>query len=140
MDVNTNLTLKKIKQYLIIKNFLSYLCYGVILIGILVYFSHFFQKKNTIKIISDFSNNQQDYRTEKVMTNPRIVMQYNHDEIYNIIAKKAFHKSEKEIILNDVYAEGSIGKISAGELKISEDANEMVFTKNPILILNNNSK
>jgi hypothetical protein len=36
----------------------------------------------------------------------------------------------------DVFAEGKIGKITAGELEITESGDHMVFTKNPVLILN----
>jgi hypothetical protein len=37
--------------------------------------------------------------------------------------------------LQDVFAEGNIGKISAGQLKISEDGNKLIFSVNPVLIL-----
>ena len=46
------------------------------------------------------------------------------------------HKDENEAILYDVFAEGDIGKITAGELQINQDGDHLVFTKNPILILN----
>ena len=69
------------------------------------------------------------------MINPKIILQYNQSDIYNIKASKAVHKTDNEIILEDVFAEGDIGKISAGQLKISEDGNKLIFSINPVLIL-----
>ena len=72
------------------------------------------------------------------MVNPRINFQYNQDQIYSIRAKKAFHKNNSEAVLQDVFATGEIGNISAGELKIEEDGNRLIFSNNPVLILNQN--
>jgi len=136
MDNKTLEVLKKIKLYGKIKNYLTTISYLVIVIGVMVYIFHSLEQKNNLKIINNFEGKKDSLQTEKVMANPRIILQYNQDEIYNIKATKAFHKSANEIILNEVFAEGDIGKISAGELKISEDGNQMIFTKNPVLILN----
>lgn len=136
MDNKTLEVLKKIKLYGKIKNYLTTISYLVIVIGVMVYIFHSLEQKNNLKIINNFEGKKDSLQTEKVMANPRIILQYNQGEIYNIKAKKAFHKSANEIILNEVFAEGDIGKISAGELKISEDGNQMIFTKNPVLILN----
>ena len=70
------------------------------------------------------------------MTNPRIKFQYNDSQVYQIQAKKAFHQDNEEALLYDVFATGEIGNITAGELKIDEEGNHLVFTKNPVLILN----
>ena len=136
MDKKTLEVLKKIKLYGKIKNYLTAISYLVIIVGVMIYIFHSLEQKNNLKIVSDIENKKNNVQAEKIMINPRIILQYNQSEIYNIKATKAFHKSANEIILNEVFAEGDIGKISAGELKISEDGNQMIFTKNPVLILN----
>jgi len=135
MDRNTKQVLINIKRYGQIKKFLTILCYVTIFCGITLYVFHGISKQNTIKLINDFQSNKDDYLSEKIMTNPKIILQYNHNDIYNIKASKAMHKSNNEIILQDVFAEGDIGKITSGQLKISEDGNQLVFTVNPVLIL-----
>ncbi|GDX36671.1 hypothetical protein LBMAG18_11820 [Alphaproteobacteria bacterium] len=136
MDKKTLEVLNKIKLYGKIKNYLTAISYLVIIVGVMIYIFHSLEQKNNLKIVSDIENKKNNVQAEKIMINPRIILQYNQSEIYNIKATKAFHKSANEIILNEVFAEGDIGKISAGELKISEDGNQMIFTKNPVLILN----
>ena len=91
---------------------------------------------NNIKIISDYKENFKDYKTEKVMTNPRINFQHSNNNIYHIKAKKAVHASDQEMVLFSVFATGNVGNITAGELKIDEEGDHLVFSKNPILILN----
>ena len=135
MDLNTRQVLINIQRYGQIKKFLTILCYVTIFCGIMLYVFHGLSKQNSIKLINDFQSNKDDYFSEKIMTNPKIILQYNHDDIYNIKASKAMHKSNNEIILQDVFAEGNIGKITAGQLKISEDGSHLVFTINPVLIL-----
>jgi hypothetical protein len=135
MDLNTRQVLINIQRYGQIKKFLTILCYVTIFCGIMLYVFHGLSKQNSIKLINDFQSNKDDYFSEKIMTNPKIILQYNHNDIYNIKASKAMHKSNNEIILQDVFAEGNIGKITAGQLKISEDGNHLVFTINPVLIL-----
>ena len=55
------------------------------------------------------------------MINPRIKFQYNDNQVYEIKAKRAVHKDEQEVTLFDVYANGAMGNITAGELKINEE-------------------
>ena len=74
------------------------------------------------------------------MTNPRIKFEHGDAQVYHIQAKKAFHKNNQEAILYDVFATGEIGNITAGELEIDEKGDHLIFTKNPILILNKTSK
>ena len=70
------------------------------------------------------------------MINPRIKFQYTEDQIYTIKAKRAVHKDEQEVTLYDVYATGEAGNITAGQLVINDEGNHLVFTQNPVLILN----
>ena len=74
------------------------------------------------------------------MTNPRIKFQHDNNQVYHIQAKKAFHKNDQEALLQDVFASGDIGNITAGELKIDEEGNHLVFSHNPVLILNKTTK
>ena len=137
MDLRTQQVLEIIKSHSRIKDIITVLCYCLIAGGLFVYVFHAFNQGKTIKLVTDYKENSEGYKTEKIMTNPRIKFQYNDNQIYNIRAKKAFHKNESEVVLYDVFAEGGAGNITAGELKIYEEGNHLVFTKNPILILKN---
>jgi hypothetical protein len=138
MDLRTEQILKLFKSHLRIKNFLITLCYFMIIGGIFVYIFYAFNRSHTIKLVNQFSKNPKAYEMEKIMTNPRIKFQYNETQVYHIKAKKAFHKNEREAVMQDVFATGDIGNISAGKLEIDEEGNHLVFSQNPILILNNN--
>ena len=103
--------------------------------GLMIYVFYAFNQGSKIKLIKQYQDNKENYTTEKIMTNPRIKFQHNEGEIYDITAKKAFHKDEQEITLFDVFATGEIGNITAGALEVSEDGTHLIFTKNPVLIL-----
>lgn len=136
MDLRTQQILKLFKSHLRIKNFLTVLCYCAIIGGLFVYVFYAFNQSRTIKIVNQYKKNPEAFKTEKIMTNPRINFQYNDTQVYHIQAKKALHKDEQEVVLHDVFATGDVGNITAGELKIDESGDHLVFTKNPILILN----
>ncbi len=136
MDKQTQNTLKNFQVHLKIKRFLTKICYGLILGGVFIYIFYGFNTGDTVKIVSEFKENQQNFSSEKIMTNPRIKLMQDDGEIYDIKALRASHRDENEVILQDVFAIGNIGQISAGELKIDESGDHLVFTKNPILILN----
>lgn len=140
MDLRTQQVLALIHSHSRIKNFMTILCYALISGGVLIYVFYALNQSRTIKLVNEYKENKQSFKTEKVMTNPRIKFQYNDTQIYNIRAKKAFHKDESEAVLYDVFAEGEIGKITAGELQISEEGDRLIFTKNPVLILNHTDK
>ena len=113
-----------------------FLCYTLIIGGVFVYVFYAFGQSRTIKLVKDKAEHLSEYKTEKIMTNPRMKLQHDDGNVYDIRAKKAFHRNEDDVTLYDVFAEGEIGKITAGELEISEQADHLVFTKNPVLILN----
>jgi hypothetical protein len=136
MDSVTAQVLKLIDSQHKIKKFLTISCYLLIVGGFFVYVFYGFKKSNAIKLVKDRAESLKDYKTEKIMTNPRIKIQHENGNIYDIRAKKALHENEQEVIMYDVFAEGKIGKITAGELEITESGDHMVFTKNPVLILN----
>ncbi len=140
MDLRTAQVLKLIQSHSRIKNFLTILCYCLIIGGLFVYIFYAANQSRTIKIVNKYKENPQDFQTEKVMVNPRIKLQYDEAQTYDIHAKKALHKDDNEVILYDVFATGEIGKITAGELEVSDEGNHLVFTKNPVLILNKTSK
>ncbi len=108
--------------------------------GIFVYIFYAFNRSHTIKLVNQFNKDPKAYEAEKIMTNPRIKFQYNETQVYHIKAKKAFHKNEQEAVMQDVFATGDIGNITAGKLEIDEDGNHLVFTQNPVLILNKTGK
>ncbi len=140
MDLRTEQILKLFQSHLRIKNFLTTLCYCMIIGGIFVYIFYAFNRSRTIKLVNQFNKDPKAYEAEKIMTNPRIKFQYNETQVYHIKAKKAFHKNEQEAVMQDVFATGDIGNITAGKLEIDEDGNHLVFTQNPVLILNKTDK
>lgn len=140
MDLKTQQVLQLIQSHSRIKNFLTILCYVLIAGGLFIYVFYAFNQSRTIKIVADYQENPQSYKTEKIMTNPRIKFQYSENDIYDIQAKKAFNKDDQEVILYDVFASGDIGKITAGELEVIDTGDHLIFTKNPVLILNRTEK
>jgi hypothetical protein len=140
MDLRTQQVLQAIKSHSRIREVITILCYFLISGGLFTYVFHAINKSSTIKLVNDYKKNPQEYKTEKVMTNPRIKFQYNDNQVYNIRAKKAFHKDESEVTLYDVFADGEAGNITAGELKIYDEGNHLVFTKNPVMILKQTEK
>jgi hypothetical protein len=140
MDIQTKLILQRFKSHSKIKNLLTKTCYALIVGGIFIYIFYGLNGGNNIKVVTDYKDNPKKYRVEKIMTNPRLKLQYSEGQLYDIQAKKAFHKDENEVFLYDVFAEGKIGKITAGELEINDSGDHLVFTKNPVLILNQTKK
>lgn len=136
MDLNTIKTLKEFQFHSRVKRILTKVCYGLILGGIFIYIFYGVNGKNSVKIVNDYKSNRKNFTTEKVMTNPHIKLQYDGAQIYDIKALKAIHQDQGEMLLFDVFADGDLGKITAGELKIDEAGDHLIFTKNPILILN----
>lgn len=140
MDIRTEQVLKLIHSHLRIKKFLTILCYCLIVSGLFIYVFYAFNKNSTIKLVNQYKENPEKYKTEKIMINPRIKFQHTDNQIYDIQAKKAVHKNESEMVLYDVFATGNIGNITAGELEINDEGNHLIFTKNPVLILNKTEK
>ena len=140
MDLKTEQVLKLIKTHLRIKNYLITICYGLIIFGLFVYIFSALNQSRTIKIINQYKENPDDFKIEKIMTNPRLDFQYNATQVYHIQAKKAVHADNQAAIMYDVFATGDIGNITAGELKIEEEGDHLIFTKNPVLILNKTTK
>jgi hypothetical protein len=137
MDDKTQQVLKLIQSHSKIKNYLTILCYLLICGGLFIYVFYAINKTNkNIKLIARYKEDAANFKTEKIMTNPHIKFQYNDDQIYSIKAKKAYHENEEEVMMYDVFATGEIGNITAGTLKIDEKGNHLVFSDNPILILN----
>ncbi len=138
MDLKTIQALKLINLHSKIKKYLSMLSYFFIASGFVIFIFYALSKSNQkFKLVNDYKKNSEQFKTEKIMENPRINFQYNESEIYKITAKKAVHQDESEAVLYDVKAVGNSGNIIAGELKVSENGDRLIFTKNPVLILNN---
>ncbi len=133
--------LSRINLHLKIKKYLIASSYFFIIFGVLIFiFYAISNSNNKFKLVADYKNNPEKFKTEKIMVNPRIKFQYNDQQVYEIVAKRAMHKDEQEVTLYDVHATGAIGNITSGELKIDESGDHLVFTKNPVLILNNTNK
>lgn len=134
MDQRTRRTLELISSHYKIKTYLTIICYILIAGSLLGYAIIAFSKSNSIKLVNKYK--EKNYNIEKIMINPRINLQYDDNSIYKIEAKKASHKNNEEVILFDVYAVGDIGNIKAGELEVKDSGDHLIFSKNPILILN----
>jgi hypothetical protein len=91
-----------------IKKLLTFICYLFIISAIILYISNIFNKNSKIRIINKFKNSEK-LKAEKIMEKPRLTIKSDNGDLYN-------------------------AKISAGELKISEGGNRLIFSKNPVLI------
>jgi len=137
MDLRTTLALKRINLYVKIKKYLTILCYFLIVSGIFVYIFYAINKTTQqYKLVTDYQKDPTKFQIEKIMINPRIKFQHTEDQLYTIKAKRAIHKDEQEVTLFDVYATGEAGNITSGKLVINDNGNHLVFTQNPVLILN----
>jgi hypothetical protein len=141
MDKRTQEALDLINQHTKIKKYLIAISYFFILIGM---FSYLFyatkENKKNIKFITNYEKYPEKYKIEKVMTNPSMNFQHNDNKIYKIKAKSASHINNQEVNLYDVFASGEIGNITAGKLIIDEGGDHLVFSDNPVLILNKTQK
>ena len=135
LDNRTAEVLQLIQSHHKIRNYLTVLCYLSLISGLFVYVFYAVNKTNSIKLITQYNEDASKFKTEKIMTNPRINFQYNDNQVYHIKAKKAHHESDEEIMLYDVFATGDIGNITSGKLQVSESGDHLIFTENPVLIL-----
>jgi hypothetical protein len=121
------------KKHSKIKKFLTFVCYLIIFFAVISYLSNIFLKKNNIKIVNKLKKNE-NINVEKIMEKPRLTIKTDNGNLYKISAQKAYHINEDEVTMENVFATSHSGNISAGELKISERGDRLIFSKNPILI------
>lgn len=136
MDKATKRTLANIKRQNFIRKTLKTISYLAIISGIALYISIGINKTQMIKIVSEIKEEKKNFTAEKTMINPSIKVKYNDEDIYDIKAKKAYHKDENEAFLEDVEAQGKVGFIKAGKLKIQQEGDRLIFSDQPFLILN----
>lgn len=118
-----------------LQKFLTIFCYLFIFFALIFYASNFFKEKKTIRIVNQIKNEREKFLAEKIMINPNIKIKNDDGKIYKITAKNAKNFNNEQVIMSEVFAESNDLKISAGELKILENGNHLIFSKNPILIL-----
>lgn len=140
MDQNTKKILERFQFHSKVKKYLTIFCYFSIISGVLIYGFYAAKKGKSIKIVTDYKKNKKNFEIEKTMLNPRMKYQYKENDIYDIKAKKAFHKNNSQAKFFKVNATGKIGNIKAGELNINEEGNRLIFSDNPVLILNKTKK
>jgi len=128
------LSIKNSKKY---QKILIIFCYLFIFFALIFFFSNFFKEKKTIRIINQIKSERQKFLAEKIMINPNIKIKNDDGKIYKITAKNAKNYNNEQVVMNEVFAESNDLKISAGELKILDNGNHLIFSKNPILILTN---
>ncbi len=136
MDTSTEQSLQRFALHQHIRFVLTITCYMLIAGGLFVYVFYAFSHTSAIKLVTKFKKHADEYKTEKVMTNPRISFQHDDGQIYRIKASKAVHKNDKEAVLYEVFANGNFGQITSGQLNIDDEGNHLVFSQNPVLIIN----
>jgi hypothetical protein len=124
----------EIKKYQKIRIFMIFLCYTFIICALLFYIIQFFAKNDKIHIIN--KSNQNSQISEKIMLNPSLKFAYEENKIMLIKAKQALYKKDAETTLQQVFAESEIGNITAGKLVIHDAGNYLIFSENPMLIIN----
>ena len=129
----TSSIINGIKRRVKLRKILTLLCLIVLIFGVLSFlFYGFDTTNNAIKFIS---KKDQIKKIEKVMINPKIKFEYDDGQLFDIQASRAVHKDENDVELFDVKASGNAGDITAGNLLITNDGNDMHFSNNPILII-----
>lgn len=135
MDIRTEKILKKIKNYSKFKKFLVILSFFTMFLGISIINDQYqVITSKEIKIISE-NKNFEKFQGHKIMLNPSIDLDRGEGEVYQISAQRATSQDLSEIDLENVEANGEIGKIKAGKLKIMENGDILQFSQKPVLIL-----
>ena len=135
MDIRTEKILKKIKNYSKFKKFLVILCFFTMFLGISIINNQYQAiTSKEIKIISE-NKNFEKFQGHKIMLSPSINIERGEGEVYQISAQRAISQDLSEIELENVEANGEIGKIKAGKLKIIENGDILQFSQRPVLIL-----
>ncbi len=124
----------EIKKYQKCRIFMVVFCYTFIVCALLFYMTQFFAQNDKIHIINKSNKNNQI--SEKIMLNPSLKFAYEENKIMLIKAKQALYKKDAETTLQQVFAESEIGNITAGKLVIHDSGDYLVFSDNPILIIN----
>ena len=124
--------LANIKRQIKFKEFLTFLCVAILIFGTVSFFFYGFGNVNkAIKIITSGKS----INLEKVMTNPQIKYEHSDGSVFDIHAKRAVQKGQNDVELQDVFASGDIGQISAGKLLITNNGNDLHFSDHPVLII-----
>ncbi len=130
---NTSDIIDGIKRRTKFRKVLVLLCIAVLICGFLSFlFFGLTTANNAIKFIS---KQNQINKIEKVMLNPKIKFEYREGQLFDIQAVKAIHKDQNDIELFDVKASGDIGNITAGNLLVTNNGNDLHFSNNPILTI-----
>ncbi len=124
----------EIKKYQKIRIFMIVFCYTFIVCSLLFYIMQFFAGNDKIHIIKKSSQNSEI--AEKIMLNPSLKFAYEENKIMLIKAQQALYKKDSETTLQQVFAESEMGNITAGKLIIHDAGDYLVFSDNPVLIIN----
>lgn len=136
MDIRTTQALQIFQAHSRVRDLLTYFCYFLIIAGLFIYVFYAFNHSRAAKLVLKYKEQASEMKAEKIMTNPRIDFQYQDGQVYHIKAKRAFHRDNQSAHLFDVSATGALGTIDAGELQINEEGDHMIFSKNPVVVLN----
>jgi len=127
-----------IKFYDKVKKYLTLGCFSLIGVGAISFlFFAFYSNSGAIKFIAKYKD-QSNINIERIMVNPKIKFEHSKNDYYDMTAKKAIHKNDNDILLFDVFADGSAVSIKAGKLLVTDNGNNLKFTENPVLIIKKN--
>lgn len=141
MDLRTNAILKKLRIHQIVKEYLIYFSYALLVMGIGTFAFYIFNNpQKRYKIVNDYKEGKKDTKIEKIMTNPIINFKYDESQVFKIKAKRASHFDQSSVTMYDVNAVGDIGSITSGKADMSQNGDRLVFTQNPVLVIKNNEK
>ena len=133
-DNEIKIAINNFKKNYLFKKIYSNIFILIILISIIYFIANLFEAKKKFTIINQIKN--PEFKTEKIMINPSITIVHDDNKIYKVTGSKAVNINNEDILINDVILDSKVLSINAGELKIQDNANHLIFSKNPILILN----
>jgi hypothetical protein len=133
-DNEIKIAINNFKKNYLFKKIYSNFFILIIIISIIYFITNLFEAKKKFTIINQIKN--PEFKTEKIMINPSITIVHDDNKIYKVRGSKAININNEDILIDDVILESKILSINAGELKIQDSANHLIFSKNPILILN----
>jgi hypothetical protein len=124
---------KKIHSKAKIKNILALASVFAIIAAVFSFlFYGFVASSNAIKFTRQ---KEQIKKLKKVMSSPKIKLDYKDGQIFDIKAQKAIHIDDNDIKLFDVDLRGQIGTITAENLLVKNAGNDLHFSGNPVLII-----
>ncbi len=141
MYLRRKLILRRLKFHFLLKALLTSISYILLVLSIGTFAFYIFNNpQKRYKIVNEYKKGKKDAKTEKVMTNPMINFKYDDNQIFKIRARSASHTDQSSVTMYDVNAKGDLGSITAGKAQMNQNGERLIFTQNPVLIIDNKEK